>query len=93
VSNQDSKFITTFSIVIGILVAITILLLALARAVAGRTQVVDVYKDPMYLASLQHNTAPLRPGGRRRPGQFGHGDQGAGRCRCRGGAGGAEERP
>lgn len=58
-SNQDSKFITTFSIVIGILVAITILLLALARAVAGRTQVVDVYKDPMYLATVQHSTAPF----------------------------------
>jgi len=32
---------------------------ALARAVAGRTQVIDVYKDPMYLATLQHNTAPF----------------------------------
>lgn len=58
-SKQDSQFITVFSIVIGTLVTITILLLALARAVAGRTQVVNVYKDPMYLASLQHNTAPF----------------------------------
>jgi cytochrome c5 len=59
VSNQDSKFITNFSIVIGILVAITILLLALARTVAGRTQVVDVFKDPLYLATLKQNTAPF----------------------------------
>jgi cytochrome c5 len=59
VSKQDSQFITTFSVVIGILVVITILLFALARVVAGRTQVVDVYKDPIYLASLQRNTAPL----------------------------------
>jgi cytochrome c5 len=59
VSKQDSQFITTFSVVIGILVTITILLLGLARAVAGRTQVVDVYKDPIYLASLQRNTAAL----------------------------------
>jgi cytochrome c5 len=59
VSKQDSQFITVFSVVIGILVTITILLLALARAVAGRTQVVDVYKDPIYLASLQRNTGPL----------------------------------
>lgn len=58
-SKQDSQFITVFSIVIGTLVTITILLFALARAVADRTQVVDVYKDPIYLASLQHNTAPL----------------------------------
>lgn len=58
-SKQDSQFITVFSVVIGILVAITILLFALARAVAGRTQGVDVYKDPIYLASLQRNTQPL----------------------------------
>jgi len=59
VSKKDSQFITLFSAVIGILVTITILLFALARAVAGRTQVVDVYKDPIYLASLQRNIAPL----------------------------------
>ena len=59
VSKQDSQFITVFSVVIGILVTITILLFALARAVAGRTQGVDVYKDPIYLASLQRNTQPL----------------------------------
>jgi cytochrome c5 len=59
VSKQDSQFITTFSIVIGILVTITILLFALARAVASRTQEVDVYKDPIYLATLQHNVAPM----------------------------------
>jgi cytochrome c5 len=59
VSKQDSQFITVFSVVIGILVTITILLFALARAVAGRTQVIDVYKDPIYLASLQRNTQPM----------------------------------
>jgi cytochrome c5 len=59
VSKQDSQFITMFSVVIGILVTITVLLLALARVVAGRTQVVDVYKDPMYLASLQKNIQPM----------------------------------
>jgi cytochrome c5 len=54
---KDSQFITTFSIVIGTLVAIAILLLALARSVASSTQVVDVFKDPIYLATLQKNTA------------------------------------
>jgi cytochrome c5 len=54
---KDSQFITTFSIVIGILVAISILLLALARSVASTTQVVDVFKDPIYLETLQKNTA------------------------------------
>lgn len=56
---KDSQFITTFSIVIGILVAISISLLALARSVASTTQVVDVFKDPIYLTTLQKNTAPL----------------------------------
>jgi cytochrome c5 len=59
VSKQDSQFITTFSIVIGTLVAISIVLLALARSVAAQTQVVDVYKDPIYLATLEKNTAPF----------------------------------
>ena len=58
-SKKDSQFITTFSIVIGTLVAISILLLALARSVASTTQVVDVFKDPIYLSTLQKNTAPL----------------------------------
>jgi cytochrome c5 len=58
-AKKDSQFITTFSIVIGTLVAISILLLALARSVASTTQVVDVFKDPIYLATLQKNTAPL----------------------------------
>ncbi len=57
-AKKDSQFITTFSIVIGILVAISISLLALARSVASTTQVVDVFKDPIYLATLQKNTAP-----------------------------------
>ena len=56
---KDSQFITTFSIVIGILVAISISLLALARSVASTTQVVDVFKDPIYLETVQKNTAPM----------------------------------
>jgi cytochrome c5 len=57
VNKTDSQFITTFGIVIGTLIAISILLLALARSVASTTQVVDVFKDPLYLATLQKNTA------------------------------------
>jgi cytochrome c5 len=59
VSKHDSAFITHFSIVIGSLVTITILLLALARTVAGRTQGLDVYKDPMYFATVKLSTAPF----------------------------------
>lgn len=53
---QDLKFITHFSVIIGILVAIAVLIFALARSVAGRTQDVDVYKDAAYVASVQQRT-------------------------------------
>jgi cytochrome c5 len=56
---QDVKFMNQFSLVIGILVAIAVLIFALARSVAGRTQDVDVYKDPAYLSSVQERVAPF----------------------------------
>jgi cytochrome c5 len=59
VSNQDSKFINHFSLVLGILVAIAILLLALARSVAGETQGVEIYDDPAYVATVKNSTAPF----------------------------------
>ncbi len=59
VSKQDSQFITSFSLVIGILVAIAIMLLALARSVASRTQGVDIYEDPKYVSSVQERVAPF----------------------------------
>lgn len=58
-SKQDSQFINIFSVVIGILVAIAILLFAGARVVAGRTQEVDVYNDPQYVATVQDRTQPF----------------------------------
>ena len=58
-SNQDSKFINHFSLVLGILVAIAILLLALARSVAGETQGVEIYDDPAYVATVKNSTAPF----------------------------------
>jgi cytochrome c5 len=59
VSNQDSQFINNFSLVLGILVAIAILLLALARSVAGETQGVEIYDDPTYVATVRNSTAPF----------------------------------
>lgn len=58
-SKQDSQFINVFSLVIGILVAIAIVLFALARSVAARTQEVQVYEDPKYVASVETNVAPF----------------------------------
>jgi cytochrome c5 len=59
VSNQDSKFINNFSLVLGILVAIAIILLALARSVAARTQGVEIFDDPAYVATVESSTAPF----------------------------------
>jgi len=59
VSNQDSKFINNFSLVLGILVAIALILLALARSVAARTQGVEIFDDPTYVAAVESNTAPF----------------------------------
>ena len=56
---QDVQFINLFSLVIGILVAIAVLIFALARSVAGHTQDVDVFNDPTYQASVQERTAPF----------------------------------
>ncbi len=58
-AKQDSLFINVFSLVIGILVAIAVLLFALSRAVAGRTQDVQVYDDSNYVASVTQRTAPF----------------------------------
>lgn len=58
-SKQDSQFINLFSLVIGLLIAIAIVLFALARSVAGSTQGVEVYTDPRYVASVQERVAPF----------------------------------
>ena len=58
-SKQDSQFINHFSLVLGVLVAIAIVLIALSRSVAARTQAVEIYKDPAYVASVESNTAPF----------------------------------
>jgi cytochrome c5 len=59
VSKQDSQFVNSFSLVLGILVAIAVLLLALARSVAARTQAVEIYNDPTYVATVKDATAPF----------------------------------
>jgi len=59
VSNNDSQFVNVFSLVIGTLVAIAILLLVLARAVAARTQGQAVYSDPGYVANVLQRVQPV----------------------------------
>lgn len=58
-SKQDSQFINNFSLVLGILVAIAIALLVLARSVAARTQGVEIYDEPSYVAAVTNATEPF----------------------------------
>ena len=58
-NKNDSKFVNVFSLVIGILVAIAILLLVLARSVAARTEGTAVYVDPAYIDSVLQRVTPV----------------------------------
>ena len=58
-SKQDTHFINTFSMVIGLLVTVAILILVFARMVGARTQVQDVYADPSYQADVNKRIRPL----------------------------------
>jgi cytochrome c5 len=52
VSKQDTHFINVFSMVIGLLVTITIVLFALARVVASHTQEANVLTEPDYAKNV-----------------------------------------
>lgn len=54
-SKQDSQFFNIFSLVLGILILIAILLFALARVVGKNTQSAHVLTDPTYLAEVESN--------------------------------------
>jgi len=59
VSKQDTHFFNVFSLVIGILVVVAILLFALARSVAGKTQTQQVYMERDYLKTVDQRLQPL----------------------------------
>jgi len=58
VNKNDSQFVNVFSLVIGVLVAVALALLFLARTVAARTEARDVYADPAYVNSVLERVAP-----------------------------------
>ena len=58
-SKQDTHFIDVFSLVIGLLVIVAILLFALARVVARDTQGQAVYAEPDYLTSVADRLRPF----------------------------------
>jgi hypothetical protein len=59
VSKHDTHFIDIFSLVIGILVAIAIMLFALARNVASHTQGQQVRAEAQYLKSVDGRIQPF----------------------------------
>jgi cytochrome c5 len=59
VSKHDTHFFNNFSIVIGGLVAVAIVIFALARIIAGRTQVPETYADPKYVESVAERIKPF----------------------------------
>ncbi len=58
-SKQDTHFINTFSLVIGLLVAIAIGIFAFARVVAGETQDKEVLEEAQYLKTVKQNLEPV----------------------------------
>jgi cytochrome c5 len=59
VSKQDTHFFNNFSMIIGLLVAIAILIMVFARMVAARTQIKEVYADPVYQSGVAERVKPL----------------------------------
>ena len=58
-SKQDTHFFNTFSMIIGLLIVVALMIFALARVVADRTQVKEVYEDPKYVASTEERIRPF----------------------------------
>ena len=59
-SNQDSKFFNLFSLILGILIVITIILFAFSRAVGNNTQRAHIITEPKYVADVEKNLTTAR---------------------------------
>jgi len=59
VSKHDTHFINNFSVIIGGLIVVALVIFALARVVAGHTQVAETYADPIYVASVEERIKPV----------------------------------
>ncbi len=58
-SKQDTHFFNVFSLVIGLLVAIAIVLFALARTVASHTQERQILQEKEYLKGVEERLEPF----------------------------------
>lgn len=58
-SKQDTHFINVFSLVIGLLVVVAVLLFVLSRVVAGRTQGQQVFVEQDYRQAVEERIQPF----------------------------------
>ena len=58
-SKQDTHFFNVFSLVLGILVAIAVLLLGLSRVIGSAKQAEHVRNDPLHLAAVEARIKPF----------------------------------
>ncbi|HEY4340003.1 MAG TPA: c-type cytochrome [Steroidobacteraceae bacterium] len=58
-SKQDTHFVNTFSMVLGLLVVVALCLIALARTVAAHTQEVDTVEQRDFATSVASRIEPL----------------------------------
>lgn len=58
-SKHDTHFFNTFSMVIGLLIVVALMIFALARHVGGAKQLSEVYSDPKYVESVEEHVKPL----------------------------------
>jgi cytochrome c5 len=59
VSKHDTHFFNTFSMVIGLLIVIALMIFALAHHVGATRQLTEVYSDPKYVAAVEERVKPL----------------------------------
>jgi cytochrome c5 len=57
--SSDKQFFNSFSMVLGVLIALAIVLFAFSRSIGADSQGAQVLLDPMHLADLQKNIEPF----------------------------------
>jgi cytochrome c5 len=57
--SSDTQFFNSFSMVLGILIAVAIILFAMARSMGADTQGAAVLLEPLHLAEVKKNIAPF----------------------------------
>jgi cytochrome c5 len=57
--SSDTHFFNSFSVVLGLLIAFTIVLFAFARVIGRDYQSAEVQEDPLLVKAIDQNTAPF----------------------------------